>query len=194
GFHVVSEKGTYTADALVSSAPIGTIYKMLTGEDAGLQSLDLLTLYVSADTLDDRTGNVLYNFSREGAWKRATIYSRIYPELGSGQAFFSVEITVPLNGTSDAEMEFDAVKKHFEAVGLGQGLRLEGSAYTPQCYPLYRVGEGERIKRVIDRVTEAGVVTIGRQGRFEYLPTASGVIRRVGQELEEQSLLRPALI
>ncbi|MCA0995113.1 FAD-dependent oxidoreductase, partial [Alloyangia pacifica] len=39
GFHVVSEKGTYTADALVSSAPIGTIYKMLTGEDAGLQSL-----------------------------------------------------------------------------------------------------------------------------------------------------------
>ena len=47
-------------------------------------------------------------------------------------------------------------------------------------------------EQVTHRIARQGVVLAGRLGRFEYLPTSSGVIRRVREELDAAGLFAPA--
>lgn len=191
-FHVRTSMGSYTADVLVSTVPLESLHQALFGESSGLTSLDMTTLFVSADWLDPRAGNVLFNFHGEGHWKRATVYSRIYPQSLGGREFFTVEATIAAGASYLPEAIFDDFRSHASALGFARGIRLEGHARVGDCYPLYPPGSAARLQTVTDRVSATGVVLAGRQGRFEYLPTSSGVIRRVEEELATAGILARA--
>lgn len=188
-YHLRTNKGSHLAEAVISTIPLDTTHRALCGESSGLVSLDMTTLFVSAEWLDPRAGNVLFNFHAQGRWKRATIYSRIYPELAKGREFFNVEATIAPGDSHDPVASFDDFRAHVTRLGLARGLVLEGHAQLDHCYPLYSRGSKAALQRVLNVVSAAGIVLAGRQGRFEYLPTSSGVIRRVEEELATAGML-----
>jgi len=191
-FVVLTDSGEYPAHAVISTIPLDTLHQILFGEPSGLISLDMTTLFVSAARLDERTGNVLFNFHGDGLWKRATIYSRLYPEAPTTREFFAVEVTIPEGGSHEPERVFADFAEHLTRLGLADDIQLEGSVHLEDCYPLYAPGSLSSIDVVLARVAETGVLAIGRQGRFEYLPTSSLVIRRVREELESAGLIAEA--
>ncbi|WP_395393877.1 FAD-dependent oxidoreductase [Novosphingobium sp. BL-8A] len=174
---------TLLAEAVVSTIPLDTTHRALTGQPSRLVSLGMTTLFVSASWLSPDAGNVLFNFDRQGRWKRATIYSRIYPGTGSGREYFAVETTIPPGGRHDPEGCFADFRAHVTRLGIATGLILEGAERIDNCYPLYRPGTAAAQAQALDQVTAAGIIAAGRQGRFEYLPTSTGVIARVREEL-----------
>lgn len=191
-YHLRTSKGSHFAEAVVSTIPLDTAYRALFGERSGLVSLDMTTLFISAEWLDPRAGNVLFNFHAEGRWKRATIYSRIYSAAANGREFFNVEATIAPGTSHDPQSSFDDFRAHVTRLGFARGLVLEGHARLDHCYPLYTRGSNAALQAALDRVSAAGIVLAGRQGRFEYLPTSSGVIRRVEEELAAAGMLSAA--
>lgn len=182
-YHLRTSKGLHFSEAVVSTIPLDATHRALFGESSGLVSLDMTTLFVSAEWLDARAGNVLFNFHAQGRWKRATIYSRIYPGPANRREFFNVEATIAPGTSHDPQSSFDDFRAHVTKLGLARGLVLEGHARLDHCYPLYSLGSKATLQAMLDRVSRTGIVLAGRQGRFEYLPTSSGVIRRVEEEL-----------
>lgn len=187
--HVRTSAGSYHADAVVSTVPLESLHQALFGEPSGLVSLGMTTLFVSAAELSPKAGNVLFNFHPEGHWKRATIYSRIYGEAPGGREFFAVEVTIRPGGTHDPLAAMDDFRKHMTKLGIASDLVLEGSEYVEGAYPLYSCGSQEQLQAVLDRIAGTDVLAVGRQGRFEYLPTSSGVSKRVAEELGAAGLL-----
>lgn len=183
--HVTAGGKTFSAAAVVGAMPLDSLHRGLFDAPSGLESLGLLSLFVSAEWLSPETGNVFYNFHPDGGWKRATIYSRIYPDSGAGRDYFTVEITVPPGTRRDPAQAFAAFAEHAAVLGFARGLTLEGSHLTPAAYPVFRHDQMTQAPDILDRVVKAGVVPVGRQGRFEYLPTSTGVIRRVAEVLNE---------
>lgn len=192
GFLVRTTSGTFSADGVVSTIPLDTLHRAMFGRASGLVSLGMTTLFVSARRLDLRLGNVLYNYHRAGRWKRATIYSRIYYASPTPREFLSVETTLPPGGRHDPHTAFEDFRQHLTQLGLAEDIVLEGHDHVPDCYPLYRPGSAAAIGEVVRRIGETGVVLAGRQGRFEYLPTSTGVIRRVAEELGAAELIATA--
>lgn len=188
GFRLQTSAGTLEAATLVSTIPLTNLHEALFGQPTSLLSLDMTTLFVSAAKLHESTGNVLFNFHETGFWKRATIYSRLYPDAETEREFLAVEVTLPQSGTHDPDAAFADFKAHVTALGIAEDLQLEGSHFLEACYPLYAKGSDQLLEQALARVTETGVITVGRQGRFEYLPTSTGVIRRVAQELEKAAI------
>lgn len=184
GFTITTDQGQYACDSCVSTIPLDTIHRMMFKEPSGLTSLDMTTLFVSAATFSKAAGNVFFNFSPQGRWKRVTFYSRLYPDAPTDREFFNVEVTLEPGAAHDPEAAFADFKQHVMANGLADDLKLEGSTLVEQAYPLYLPGIDDRIEDVIARVSETGIIVAGRQGRFEYLPTSTGVIRQVRNVLD----------
>lgn len=185
---VTSPAGRFRAATVVGAAPLDTLHRAVFGTESGFESLSLLTLFVSAGRFAPGAGNLLFNFHAEGRWKRATFYSRLYPDPAIAREYFSVEATLLPGEALTAEAVFAAFRAQCLRLGLAEDLRLEGAVTTPQAYPLYRPGQLARRAAVLERLVQAGVLPVGRQGRFEYLPTASGVVRRVQEELTRAGL------
>jgi protoporphyrinogen oxidase len=182
--HLVRTSGAeFSTASLVNTIPLDSLHRVLFGEPSGLHLLDMTILFVSAERLDPATGNVLFNFHADGRWKRATIYSRLYPEADTEREFFAVEVTITPGEAHDPEAAFADFARHIEGLGLASGLKLESSAFHPDCYPLYTPGSDERIEQVLAKIAAEDIITVGRQGRFEYLPTSTGVILQVRNQL-----------
>lgn len=199
-YHLTTTSGACIADTVVSTIPLDTLHQSMFGTASGLVSLDMTTLFVSAAKLDERAGNVLFNFHPDGWWKRATIYSRIYPEAAPEatpdvtprREYFAVETTIAPGREHDPLATFENFREHMTRLGLASDIVLEGQVKVESCYPLYTPGSGKHLARVLERIAATGIVLVGRQGRFEYLPTSSGVIKRVAQELDAAALLSPS--
>lgn len=190
-FCAITQAGNAVADVVVSTVPLDTLHHALFQKRSGLVSLNMTTLFISAGRLDPGVGNVLFNFHGDGRWKRATIYSRIYPDISTQREFFAVEMTIQPGGKHDAEAAFEDFRSHMTALHLADDLILEGHDFVENCYPLYSPGSTDQLSAIIERIAGAGVILAGRQGRFEYLPTSSGVIRRVAEELEAARMVAP---
>src|SRR3546814_10833158 len=119
-YHLRTSKGSHFAEAVVSTIPLDTAYRALFGERSGLVSLDMTTLFISAEWLDPRAGNVLFNFHAEGRWKRATIYSRIYSAAANGREFFNVEATIAPGTSHDPQSSFDDFRAHVTRLGRSE--------------------------------------------------------------------------
>jgi protoporphyrinogen oxidase len=181
---VTTDRGEFRGCCVVSAIPLDTCHRAVFGTDSGLKSLDNLTLFVSAATISATFGNVVYNFHSKGRWKRATLYSRLYPGLGAGREFLSVEMTLPQGTQPDPEIAFADFAAHLAGLDLGvRDLRLEGHDVIRSAYPFHLAGEAGAAAPVLKALEEFGIVAVGRQGRFEYLPTATGVLKRVNHEL-----------
>ncbi len=161
-----------TAARLVSTIPLEQMQRLcgVTSEEE-LQSVTLMSLFFSFSGARGFNQPILYNFSMEGAWKRLTVHSDFYGRC-SDREFFSVEVNAAAVGFDVAEAERD-FREHVSGNGLFLGdLRLEGSHSLANAYPIYTRNADENAKKAIAALRELGVESIGRQGGFDYQPTA----------------------
>ncbi|WP_102223812.1 NAD(P)-binding protein [Acidimangrovimonas sediminis] len=137
-----------------------------------LPTASLLSLFVSFEGERGFDANTLYNFTHEGRWKRLTMHSDFYGHAG-GRAYFSVEIALRAPEADPAQMlaEFRDLA---DRVGIFRGdLRLEGARLTSHAYPVHLQGASAATSSAIAQLRSAGVLSFGRQGGFDYQPTAT---------------------
>lgn len=172
GFRVKTSRGVVSASRVISSIPL-KITAQAVGITAGegVESLPLLTLYVACEGDLGFEAEVLYNFSDEGSWKRLTVHSRVYGEV-DGRHYLSVEAPLAA-GSSEAGAEFTAFLAFMRRHGLMRGpAELVGHDVTGYAYPIYARGSMDASEALMDRIEATGVELLGRQGRFDYIPTA----------------------
>lgn len=195
GFEVIAGGIRLTAARIVSAIPIVELHRLVFGAALALESLDLLTLFVSCPKGSPVSGNVLFNFHGSGRWKRLTRYSEIYTDhpgagLRRDRDFFSVEITLPHGTAPEPEVAFADFVGHVSGLNLfPPELSLEGFEVVEDAYPIYRPGASAVVAAALDRLTRFGIISVGRQGRFEYLPVSSLVIHQTRRELAAHNLL-----
>jgi hypothetical protein len=175
------------ARRVVSTIPLDRIQKLCgMSLDNGLMTVTLISLFFTF--VGDRgfKQSILYNFSHAGSWKRLTVYSDFYGRSG-GREFFAVEVNADhVHGSVEtAEQDF---RRHASENGLFAGdLRLEGSHIVSNAYPVYAVKADEQAANVIAALRMLGIESIGRQGGFDYQPTA-----RVSTLIAEAAISRAA--
>ncbi|MCA1426797.1 MULTISPECIES: NAD(P)-binding protein [unclassified Bradyrhizobium] len=169
---VLANERAIAGRRLVSTVPLARIQD-LCGLQAHreMKTVTLLTLFYSFSGKRGFTQSILYNFSREGAWKRLTMHSDFYGKC-HGREFFSVEINAEhvAHDRDKADCDF---RTHTcdNSLFLGD-LRLEGAHVLDNAYPIYTDQADERAGRAVVALRQLGIESIGRQGRFDYQPTA----------------------
>jgi protoporphyrinogen oxidase len=180
-FHIRTNHRSIQARRIISTIPIqhaAPLFGALT-EIEPLQNVDLVSLYFSFEGKRGFRDQILQNFADRGRWKRLTMHSDFYG-TAQGREYFSVE--VPAGDVSIDEIEAD-FRDSIASVGLFQGdLKLEGHDVTRFAYPVYRRGATATVARLVAELKALGVESLGRQGRFDYLPTGAltAKLARVG--------------
>ncbi|MFS2155241.1 NAD(P)-binding protein [Rhizobium sp. Rhizsp42] len=171
GYELVHKGETLVAERVVSTVPISVTERICGNvQTSGLKTITLITLYFSFSGEKGFSQAIIYNFSHEGAWKRLTVYSDFYGRV-DGREYFAVEVIAgQVDSCEDAEADF---RRHANANRLFLGdLKLEGSHILTNAYPIYAKGAAQDAARAIARLKSLGVESIGRQGGFNYQPTA----------------------
>ena len=162
----------FAANRVVSTIPLERIQNLCGMPSAEtLQTVTLITLFFSFSGDRGFRYSILYNFSHGGSWKRLTVYSDFYGPA-DGREFFAVEVNSDhvLGSVERAEQDF---RRHASENGLFIGdLRLEGSHTLSNAYPVYTDKADEQAANAIAALRELGIESFGRQGGFEYQPTA----------------------
>lgn len=172
-FQLEVSGGRFSADRMVSTIPIWRAQEIcgIPRPDKPLESVTLISLFYSFDGERGFPQPILYNFSYDGSWKRLTVYSDFYGP-SRGRQYFAVEVLASQTENS-AEKADEDFRGHVGRNGLFRGdLRLEGSMTTPEAYPVYTEGADARAAEAIAVLREHGVESFGRQGGFNYQPTA----------------------
>lgn len=181
GFRIVTDAGERRCHRLVATIPLQETARMM-GIDGGhrLKNIDLQSLYFSFRGARGFRSQILYNFSTRGRWKRLTMYSDLYGRAAGDVEYFTVEIPVPSSDVAELEQEF---RQSVAQTDLFRGcLTLEGHESTQFAYPLYTAGATKLRRDLIQQLAERGVESAGRQGKFDYLPTADLAAREVAQQ------------
>ncbi len=182
-FHLKAGNRSLTSGRVVSTIPLPIIARMCgLGTDLGLEAINLVSLFFSFSGRRGYAPSILYNFSAEGAWKRLTTYSDFYGHA-DGREFFAVEVigSHVQNSWQQAEADF---RRHTASNGLFVGdLRLEGHHSLDHSYPVYSGNAADKAAAVIAALRAFGVESFGRQGGFDYQPTA-----RVSTQVAETAL------
>jgi len=186
GFRIETARGPIRTSNLISTMPIEKVTALCGIEpERGLTTVALISLFYSFAGDRGFAENVLYNFTHDADWKRLTMHSDFYG-LANNRSYFSVEVV-----TRGAEPDFTNAdrdfREHVQKCGLFRGdLSLEGSALTKNLYPIYTTGSGEAAARAIRKLRDFGILSFGKQGGFDYQPTAwvSGIVAE--KELAKQ--------
>lgn len=162
----------FTTDRVVSTIPLDNIRQLCgLGREEKLATVTLITLFYSFAGDRGFRQAVLYNFSFLGAWKRLTVYSDFYGRVADRE-YFAVEVNAQ-HVSEDAAVADADFRKHVEKNGLFQGdLRLEGSNALPHAYPIYIENAQDNLAQTLAELRAFGIESIGRQGAFDYQPTA----------------------
>ena len=171
GFELTLRGETLGAERVVSTVPISVAERICGNvQTSELKTITLITLYFSFSGDRGFSQAIIYNFSHEGAWKRLTVYSDFYGRVDERE-YFAVEVIADQAASCEqAEAEF---RSHANANHLFLGdLKLEGSHILTNAYPIYVKGAAQEAARAIARLRRLGVESIGRQGCFNYQPTA----------------------
>lgn len=174
---------TVTAKRVISTIPIDHI-RDLCGISAAdrLPVVTLISLFFSFAGRRGFSQSIFYNFSHDGSWKRLTMYSDFYGPVHDRE-YFAVEV---IAGAIPQTIETEAQRfmQHTSANGLFIGdLHLEGSHVLSNAYPIYTNGAGEQAATGVAQLRALGIESFGRQGGFEYQPTA-----RVSTQVAEKAL------
>lgn len=172
-FELSLDEGSIYTRRVVSTIPLDRTLQLCGIDVTGfpLPTVTLVSLFFSFHGDRGFETAILYNFSREGAWKRITMYSDFYDQSGSRE-YFTVEVIGERvdNSVVSAEADFRA---HCSENGLFTGdLRLEGSNVLESAYPIYTDGSGQRAREGIRALRSFGLESLGRQGGFQYQPTS----------------------
>jgi protoporphyrinogen oxidase len=172
GFVLFCDGRAIIADRIVSTIPIPRLQALCSlPVSQELETITLLALYFSFDGKRGFDEEIIYNFSYDGAWKRLTMYSDFYGPA-QGREYFGVEVIANHIGKSVARAEAD-FRAHVAANGLFSGdLRLEGHQFLENAYPIYRNGADESAAEAVKALKAFGIESFGRQGGFNYQPTA----------------------
>lgn len=136
-----------------------------------LRTASLISLFVSFSGRREFQSNVLYNFSTDGQWKRLTMHSDFYGKE-NGREYFSVEC-IPEDINDPPEKQFAEFKSLVKKIGIFDGeLVLEGYRTTKNAYPIFLQGATRAADLARKQLREFGVLSFGRQGGFDYQPTA----------------------
>ncbi len=183
-FEVLTDHGPIRTERLIATVPVKLMAKHLdipAGQE--LASVDLMSLFVSFDGAKGFDANILYNWGRTGRWKRLTMHSGYYGRR-NGRDYASIE--VPLfrtPGVCPNAMFADFCRSVTES-GLFRGdLKLEGHRLVENAYPANTLGASAKAAEALAAIKQLGVQTLGRQGRFDYLPTGEHVAKQVAQHL-----------
>jgi hypothetical protein len=171
-FLLDTEHRRVAASRVVSTIPLERIQN-LCGMPSGerLLTVTLISLFFSFSGDRGFRHSILYNFSHAGSWKRLTVYSDFYEKSG-GREFFAVEVNADhvLGLVETAERDF---RRHVSENGLFVGdLRLEGSHILSNAYPVYTDKADKQAAAAIAALRARGIESFGRQGGFDYQPTA----------------------
>lgn len=172
GFCLKADNKIFHARRIVSTIPINRSLALCgMEEDDALNSVALISLFFSFSGERGFNNSVLYNFSHEGSWKRLTVYSEFYGLVG-GREYFCVEVIASQAGNSIEYAERD-FREHVTSNKLFTGdLKFEGSRFVPSAYPIYVNQALQRVNAALERLNEFGIQSFGRQGGFDYQPTA----------------------
>lgn len=172
GFAVDVEGTTIRADRLVSTIPVDRVAELCgIPVTAPLPTVTLISLFYSFDGARGFDDPILYNFSHGGAWKRLTVYSDFYGRH-DGREYLGVEVVSGPTARTVEQADAD-FRAHTAANGLFTGgLAVEGGHVLDHAYPIYTEGAAERATATVAALRAWGVESFGRQGAFEYQPTA----------------------
>jgi hypothetical protein len=163
---------TVAGSRVVSTIPLQRVQDLCgIVSDEKLQTVTLISLFFSFSGQRGFRESVLYNFSHAGAWKRLTVYSDFYGRVG-GREFFTVEVNA-YHVSGSVETAAQDFRRHTVENKLFSGdLHLEGSYIVSNAYPIYTDNADEHAARSIALLRAFGVESLGRQGGFDYQPTA----------------------
>lgn len=171
GYELLLNDESLAGGRVVSTVPINVAERMCgNGQASALKTITLITLYFSFAGERGFPQSIIYNFSHDGSWKRLTVYSDFYGRVAERE-YFAVEVIAGAVVTvEEAEADF---RFHVCANGLFSGdLKLEGSHILSNAYPIYSKGAAQNAAQAIARLKSFGIESIGRQGGFNYQPTA----------------------
>jgi protoporphyrinogen oxidase len=161
------EGGAY--DQVVSTIPPPLALRLL-GEDPGAEvpQMSLLSLFYRSKLRVP--GNVIYNFTPDGRWKRFTVFSRLYGPSVPDEDYFTVEVT----GIGAMTPHVDELALDFERHATSLDLfdtppRRVGYTATERAYPAALRGNRASIEAQRARVAAHGLHLVGRQGNNAYL-------------------------
>jgi phytoene dehydrogenase-like protein len=171
-FFLNSDGQQIAARRVVSTIPIERAMDLCgIASEKTLQTVTLISLFFSFAGDRGFKDCVLYNFSHFGAWKRLTVYSDFYGR-SNDREFFAVEVNADHVGGSVETAAAD-FRQHTAENRLFTGdLRLEGSHIVSNAYPIYTDNADERSASAIAALKSFGIESLGRQGAFDYQPTA----------------------
>ena len=160
------------AERVISTIPLDRCLALCgLNEEHNLETVTLMSLFFSFDGNRGFSDSILYNFSHSGSWKRLTVYSDFYGRA-NGREFFAVEVNAD-HVAGSIERAAQQFREHIAANSLFAGdLCLEGSRTLANAYPIYTKNAEQRSTKAIEALRSFGVQTIGRQGAFDYQPTA----------------------
>lgn len=171
GFTLHCEDGEIAARRIVSTIPIPRAQELCGIAAAKLETVTLIALYFSFAGERGFDSSILYNFSHESAWKRLTVYSDFYGRT-NGREYFAAEVIADHVGRDAAKAEAD-FRRHMAANSLLIGdLKLEGHQFLENAYPIYKNGAEQAAAEAVRSLKAFGVESFGRQGAFNYQPTA----------------------
>ncbi|WP_157966374.1 FAD-dependent oxidoreductase [Oceanibium sediminis] len=176
GFAVTGATGTWRGDRLISTIPLAMTARLAGIDDiAPPRSMMMTTLFCRFRGTPGFPYTVLYNFHRDGVWKRLTMHSNYYGQVG-GDAYFSVECTQPDEAQSP-EALFEDFRASTESFGLFAGeLELVGHLETEFAYPVLDEESARNREVMLQRTEQMGIESLGRQGAFDYIPHSSMAI------------------
>ena len=176
GFVVRADGREVRCDAVVSTIPLPVMLRLAGMEpEMRFDSLPLLSLFYRARVRPDAP--LLYNFSETGQWKRITVFSGYYGRR-DGQDYLTVEVSARDTSPAALDRAQEEFERHAAALEMFEGApeRL-GRHLTPNAYPVFRIGDPERVARERRRLEEHGIRLLGRLGNFEYLSSNAAAQR-----------------
>lgn len=171
GFELCLADGTIASNRIISTVPIEVAEKLCgISPSCSLTTITLISLYFSFSGDRGFERPIIYNFSHEGSWKRLTVYSDFYGRV-MDREYFAVEVIAgTVASTEQAEADF---RRHVASNRMFRGdLKLEGSQTLTNAYPIYSKGAADDAADAIVRLRDFGIESLGRQGAFNYQPTA----------------------
>jgi protoporphyrinogen oxidase len=166
-------------DRVISTIPIDEALNLIGQKQViELPAQKLVSLFIKLDGRFNFTQEVFYNFMIEGLWKRLTVYSRLYGKA-EDQEYFGVEVPAGPLKNPDIEFIYTSVMAHMMKYRLLEGApTLIGWNLLENAYPIYTKDNGPEIIRHKKILSDFGIESTGRQGNFDYIPSADLAVEK----------------
>ena len=169
-FEMESEQGKQRYDSLIATIPLTQTLSLLGRVGRGrYEHVTLVTLFYRGQLLME--GDFIYNFTHDGAWKRISVFSRMYRET-SGAERFGVEIAVRDGEPFDVTLLQVEFESHAARMGLLAHPERVGSCVTEHAYPVFLKGQYGEVLKDRAEAEALGIHLTGRQGLFAYFSSA----------------------